>query len=721
MTNLRILHATRIAAYAAWLACAALVMVACSAESEPEPPPLVDPFVVSVSAEAELAALQMHLAYDTSAVRVERIDVSTTDVFSAAYESGSGGLTLALASQTALRGRIVDITFSELEAGGRDTVQFDSLEAYDATEQPAAVTTAIEPLTSEASPATTPGTCPETAGNASVPQGLKLEATFADYRLGNVNADADIDVLDVLRVLGIATGGVASPSAFAYYHADVDLDDSVGHTDVCAILAKAVDPTLPARLHVVPRRVTFAYARDGGPILANNVGNEPLPGFTWNATGGASLEQVAGVAGHAAAFEVDLPAVWTDAHAELATVDDTFVVPLGNLAILIAGQSNAAGYGLPLDPPAEGSDEVRMLGNDYEWKKAYEPLDDETGQVDAVSREDPYDPAHSFGVRLGTLLHDASDDRFGGHGRRVYLIPAAKQGTEVSGTDQMSWQPYSSPTDRSTLIGSATYRALVSAGRVPGAPYEAKGGPVSAIVWYQGESDVDEAERDAFIANTNDVMDAFAAELGDPHVIYVQLASLREPSVNNVWFQSIRERQRMMEAGVPHVNTGTGLPAPRPRFHMVVAHDLPRSDSVHLSAEGQRMLAERIALAFREHVLGEAVDGTGPRLEGITRSGRTITIDTTRTINDHSSYEGYFSVWLKSAPTTDQVPIASIRRDPSDPTAVRITLSEDPPGDVLVRYMPPPFGNQDVQLHDVVKDPSTGLPLPAFGNNLNLE
>lgn len=151
---------------------------------------------------------------------------------------------------------------------------------------------------------------------------------------------------------------------------------------------------------------------------------------------------------------------------------------------------------------------------------------------------------------------------------------------------------------------------------------------------------------------------------------------------------------------------------------MVVAHDLPMTDSVHLSKAGQLILAERLALAFREHVLGEPIDGTGPRLQGVSLSGSTIKVDTTRPINDDSDYGGYFRVYLASNPSTE-LTISQIRRDPGDATAVQITLASTPPGGVLVVYKPPPNRPTDTQIADVVKDPSTGLPLPAFGSTVD--
>ena len=148
---------------------------------------------------------------------------------------------------------------------------------------------------------------------------------------------------------------------------------------------------------------------------------------------------------------------------------------------------------------------------------------------------------------------------------------------------------------------------------------------------------------------------------------------------------------------------------------MVVAHDLPLSDTTHLSAEGQRILGERISLAFRQHLLGEDVNGTGPRLVSITQpSSNTIKVKTTSTINDHHSYEDYFTVREEIDSELVEIPITALRRDPDDDTAVLITLERPPTARWTLRYMPPPERPLHTRLENVVRD-SDGLPLPAFG------
>ena len=405
----------------------------------------------------------------------------------------------------------------------------------------------------------------------------------------------------------------------------------------------------------------------------------------------------------------------TSSDSETVTVKQV-PLPTGDITLLIAGQSNASSRG-ELDNVEPGIPEVRMFGNDYVWKQASEPTDSNLNQVDKVSKDtDPnftFGAGHSFGVRLGKDLHDVT-------GKDVFLIQSAKGGSCLTTCEDGSWSVPSNRLNRSTLFGSANYRAQVSAGTVPNPvtnSTDAEGGPVTGIIWYQGESE--QGNVSGFIRDTNTVMDAFQSELNDPPIIYAQIARRliapnESDSFKNVNYQNIREKQRLME-------TQYGNPGDRRNaFYMVVTHDLPMIEHNHLSAEGQEILGDRIALAYQEHVLGQGVDGTGPRLEsgGVTLSGNVIKVNLDRPVNDSSDYEGYFNVSAGGSSYSGvSGNITSITRDPSDPSAILVTVKSTS-SPLFLRYMPPAFKPTSYptpQLQNVVKSTDTGLPLPAFG------
>ncbi|MDF1522167.1 MAG: sialate O-acetylesterase [Trueperaceae bacterium] len=551
---------------------------------------------------------------------------------------------------------------------------------------------------------------------------LTLLGSFAARPLGDVDEDGLLGVRDALLALErLAGGGWSDAEA---YHADVTGDDLIDGGDLALLVERLVDLDLPARLQVKPTALSFAQLDpdhpDVGVVLIGNQGRRPFPALTWQPPTGVVASAAGGIPGQSQALALELPRAarkgWRPGRLTVSDgAGDLGSVRLGHLVVLVLGQSNASGRGQPVCCWPETSNPfVRMLGNDYVWKNASEPLDtNEPSQRDYISEDMLF--KYSLGTRLGHLLWTHT-------GFPAYLIPGAKFASRVA-----EWWPGATGLEQNTLFGSANFRAQVSAGLatnpVVGQAVPSEGGPVSVIVWYQGESDGGTASlRDAYVGSTNTVMDAYDAELGVP-IVYVQLAS-HYAAQNNLEQHVIAEWQRRMETG-----SGYGEEA-RPNFHMVVAFDLPRSDEIHLSAFGQRVLAERVELAVREHVLDEPVDGTGPRLVALRRAvltPRVIDIETTRVLADHALTTSYFRVFDGDPGRIDDagygtnvLPIASVARHPSDPTSVRITLAATPAGIPFVRYMAPPALPYEPTAWEtvaagVVRAAEGGLPLPAFG------
>lgn len=400
------------------------------------------------------------------------------------------------------------------------------------------------------------------------------------------------------------------------------------------------------------------------------------------------------------------------------------------LTFMIAGQSNAVGWH-PLNAAGvtveQNTTNTMMFANDDSWKVASEPVDSNIGQNSSHGGYDNFEavtgingqnaPGHSFGVRLGNRLQAGTDaNRF-----KVALLPTAKGGSNVWSSNQSGWRPNSTDVrNRTTVFGDALVRAeLLEAERDL---------RLTAILWYQGEADSagNCGNCNGYIANTKRVFTRlnselrFTAEGRNIPVIYAQLSHFGDdPSnsetVNNQrhkGWQDIREKQRLMEAGAYNPISSTTSLCAVPHMHMVVAHDLAMFDRSHLTAESQKILGDRINRAVREHILGENIDGTGPRLVSITRSGNQIRISTTRNINDSSTYGNYFTVFDASG---SEVAITGMGRDNSRRTDVLLTLASDPGEGYSVRYMPPRVDFVRNNLTDVIRDPSTGLPLPAFG------
>ena len=555
---------------------------------------------------------------------------------------------------------------------------------------------------------------------------LPLDPSWAERPLGDIDGNGVLDVGDVLLLLELTRSGDFSDDQL--YHADLTLSDSVDVADLELALERLVDPTMPARLHVRPSAIPFV-ALDGADetgawVLVGNAGRAPFGAVAVEAPPGVAVTRDE-IAGQSLALGLDLPVSarrgWRPGWLRITAGSESESVRVGHLVVVVAGQSNATGLGSPLTGwPEVPSPTVRVLGNDYRWRNLVEPMDDTTGQLDVVSRDD--NVLYSMGTRLGFSLWDAT-------GFESYLVPSTRNGSELA-----LWLPRPDRLDRGTLFGSTNFRAQVSAGLQPNPasdqPFGSEGGPVTALVWYQGESDANSgARRSAFQGATNTVMDAFVEALGVP-VIYVQLASDWREQVN-VEQHAVAELQRQMES------TWGVLGQRRQNYHMVVAFDLPRSDRIHLSAYGQRVLAERVSLAIRQHVLGEDVDGTGPRLnrDRVAWSGTTVWVQTTHVLAATPINEAYFTVYdgPPSGSLDDvanygenAIPIVAAERDPGDPSVVRLTLDREPVLTPRVRYMALPSvgpstsgpsapGAWEIMAPGVVVAAEGGLPLPVFG------
>lgn len=376
------------------------------------------------------------------------------------------------------------------------------------------------------------------------------------------------------------------------------------------------------------------------------------------------------------------------------------------ILILIAGQSNAGGRGTPFPAgKAVADDGVYMLregpsASDWQWVEAAEPSDTY-----------PEAKGHSFLVTLGNDLKRAT-------GKDIYLVQAA-----VGGSAMRHWLPGGD----SGYFDEALARAQFAAADL--------GVDVSAVTWFQGESDTQyRSERELYQGRTEQVFEAFHDRLpGSPPVLFVQLAKRLVDGVEtgrNLAFQSIREMQRGLDHGAvgsvvvaPGSNPPAAGDAPA-YYRMVVSHDLPMSDEVHVSRDAQQLLGRRLAHAFlSEFWAGEgarAAERRGPQLLRIERTGdKTLRVVLSRAVNTSSSYDGYFAVFVDGV----EQALASVGRDAADSRAIVLATSQALPssnGRIAVRYMPPDDLGLHISSSEAVHavDEGTGLrlPLAAFGS-----
>ena len=243
---------------------------------------------------------------------------------------------------------------------------------------------------------------------------------------------------------------------------------------------------------------------------------------------------------------------------------------------VIAGQSNAAGYGRGpyADPPALG---VHLFRNDETWALATHPLNDSTDTAHPVNREGG-NPAHAPWLHFARLLQAEL-------GHPIGLVQ-----TSLGGSALAAWNPQEP--GGAPLFDNMVYCIGLVGGRVRG------------IVWYQGESDTGTRE----LAET--YADRFAAAVGawrraldapDLPVLTVQLNRVYgiEAEWNDATWSLVREAQRQAATTLEGVA-------------VVPALDLPLADGIHTAPGGNLLLGERMARAALGAVYGKPVHHLAP-------------------------------------------------------------------------------------------------------------
>jgi hypothetical protein len=254
---------------------------------------------------------------------------------------------------------------------------------------------------------------------------------------------------------------------------------------------------------------------------------------------------------------------------------------------LAGGQSNMSGYSgilIGAEPPL---DEVHLFGNDSLWRRAVEPMDDGTDQVDLVSFESPL---HTILLRFGNEIAQAA-------GVPVAIIPGPLGGTNL----HSQWQrDPADPANRGTLYGSLLHRSLAQNDPVP----------PRGFLWYQGESDVG---RNDYETDLKELIARYRVDLGRPDLWFgiVQIATNQLQADVGAWV-GLQEQQRRVAETVSNVV-------------ITAAVDQPRSDTIHLSVEGYKTVGARLAAEFRERFYGEPVDASARLLSAtVVGNGRRI-------------------------------------------------------------------------------------------------
>jgi len=358
-------------------------------------------------------------------------------------------------------------------------------------------------------------------------------------------------------------------------------------------------------------------------------------------------------------------------------------MPTPDLTILVGGQSNASGRGVVDTNMVSVSDGGWMLGKDGRFKRLEEPTHELTNEVLATNPTEPQVP------RLSFLPYVAND--LAAQSKKTLWAPAAVGSTSIS-----QWDTPATKTDRGTLFGAAVIR-MKQAMACGGTPI---------IVWYGHESGTNLVTADytnggvgtAYQTAFTSLIANLRAELGNLPLVFVQLAPTDTLSTS-VDQALVGEAQRQLELTISNA-------------HLVVSHDVQRNastDDVHIARQGHAVLGPRIALAIRQHVLGDAVNGTGPRLVSATKSGAVVTLTFDKAVNTTAgNYGNLFRVYAAGVEQT----VSSAARN-ANTTKIDVTCSATLTGAVTITYGHK-AGAAGAARTDFVAD-ADGLPLPVFG------
>jgi sialate O-acetylesterase len=407
----------------------------------------------------------------------------------------------------------------------------------------------------------------------------------------------------------------------------------------------------------------FSATGFGGALEARVlVGDKPGPGLDWQVVARTVTET-----GRWSAVLSGVPTggpytieVRHTGSAETVAVRGILV---GDIWVL-AGQSNMEGLGL-LKDVEQPHPLVHSFGYNERWELAKEPLHIRTHALDPVHTNltpeqraaaiDRGSAGMTRGAGLGLPFAKMVAARAG---VPIGLVPCAHGATSMA-----QWDPALKSQGGKSLYGSMLRR------------FQAVGGRVKGLLWYQGESDAINEEQAEFPVRWEAFVKAVREDFAVPDlpIIYAQLGRVTDNPEGMPPWDVVQEAQR-------HTLPGT---------YVAAAVDLSMVDGIHISTEGLKGLGRRMAKLALRAVYGQAGLDLGPRLESAAFTGgdREVIRVTYAHVNGLlSPQSGIKGFSLAGQDGSDLDIIASAKVDPESPGAVLLALSEPAPPGVRLWY-----------------------------------
>lgn len=331
-------------------------------------------------------------------------------------------------------------------------------------------------------------------------------------------------------------------------------------------------------------------ADDNTTVRARVVKADGTAAIDWADIGMASSKAWAGSIANIPAggpYTVEFQAGDTTAAVQQVLVGDLWV---------LAGQSNMQGVGNMVNVE-EPDPLVHMLAMNNAWRIASDPLHILAESPDSVH----FDPAKESeraaaveGARTGAkgagLGMPFAKEMVRRTGRPVGLVCCAHGGTSM---DQ--WSPALKDQAGASLYGSMMRQ------------FQAAGGKVRGVLWYQGESDANPDASLVFKQKFVDFVAAVRADFGDPNLPFysVQIGRFVIAAQDMRSWNRVQQSELESEAEIP--NTG-----------VVPAIDVALDDLIHAGTAGLKTLGKRLANLAEHDLFGGAIL-RGPRPVSLTR------------------------------------------------------------------------------------------------------
>ncbi|WP_141505812.1 sialate O-acetylesterase [Paenibacillus luteus] len=246
---------------------------------------------------------------------------------------------------------------------------------------------------------------------------------------------------------------------------------------------------------------------------------------------------------------------------------------------VIAGQSNAAGYGKgPIqDAPQLG---IHLQRHNGIWDLASHPFNESTASIHYENREFA-NPGHSPFLAFGKMIQEKTS-------RPIGFLQTAFGGSPLK-----AWNP-----DEDGFLYRHMMKIIASAG-----------GKVRGILWYQGCSDCNPEESSSYSVRFEKMVKHIHRDLNatDLPILTVQLNRCTDVATiegNQSWGR-VREAQRQAALTIPEVYT-------------VPALDCPLSDTIHNSPAGNVIIGERLAKVALAHLYSNALESAAaPNLSSV--------------------------------------------------------------------------------------------------------